>query len=161
MSQYIVKKAILDVKRECSNRSCGCYTEKGYYIKYTNRNVDGVLFVCEECFQKKYRSQCTVQDFSIPGENHRLRRSTEIDYPTVRRVIRLFNRTMRAVRYASLCLLIISTIFVGVLTREYHIRNVDVSLQSKSVQITEVLAERIDNLAEQVQYFFTKERSSK
>ena len=100
MSQYIAKKATLDIKKECSNRSCRCYTEKGYYIRYANRNVDSVLFVCEECFERKYRNQCVVQDFTVSEEPIYHARRVEIDHPTLRRIIRGFNKLLR---FANAC----------------------------------------------------------
>ena len=117
MSQYIAKKATLDMKKECSNRSCGCSTEKGYYIRYANRNVDSVLIECEECFERKYRNQCIVQDFTISEEPIHHARRVEIDHPTLRRIIRAFNKSLRFVKYASLFLLIIASILVGVLSK--------------------------------------------
>lgn len=158
MSQYIAKRAILDVKKECSNRSCGCYTEEGYYIKYANRNVDSVLFVCEECFERKYRYQCVVQDFTIYEEPVRHSRRVEIDNPTIRRIIRAFNKSLRFVKYASLCLLIIASILVGELLKEYQLRDVDVHEQTKSIHISETFTERFDKLIERIQYVITEER---
>lgn len=160
MSQYVAKKALLNIKRECSNRSCGCYTEKGYYIKYANRNVESVLFVCDECFQKKYRSQCTIEDFTDANENPITRRTVEIDHPTLRSVIRFFNRTIRTVKYASICLLIVLTIVVGVISNQYSLRNVEIPTGNNSILVTEVLSERIEKVTERVQYFLTEERSS-
>lgn len=159
MSQYIAKKATLDIKQECSNRSCGCYTNKGYYIKYANRNVDGVLFVCEECFWKKYRTQCVVQDFTMHNDSCRHSRRTEIDHPTLRCIIRVFNKTIRIVKCASICLLIIATILVGILSKDLHLRDVDLSVQTNSIHITETISERIDIITERLQSLKTEERS--
>ena len=158
MSQYIAKKATLDMKKECSNRSCGCYTEKGYYIRYANRNVDSVLFVCEECFERKYRNQCIVQDFTISEEPIHHARSVEIDHPTLRRIIRAFNKSLRFVKYASLFLLIIASILVGVLSKEYQLRDLEQPTQSKSIHISNTFLERFDKLIEQIQYVMTEER---
>lgn len=158
MSQYIAKKATLDMKKECSNRSCGCYTEKGYYIRYANRNVDSVLFVCEECFERKYRNQCIVQDFTISEEPIHHARRVEIDHPTLRRIIRAFNKSLRFVKYASLCLLIIASILVGVLSKEYQLRDLEQPTQSKSIHISNTFLERFDKLIEQIQYVMTEER---
>lgn len=157
MSQYIAKKATLDMKKECSNRSCGCYTEKGYYIRYANRNVDSVLFVCEECFERKYRNQCIVQDFTISEEPIHHARRVEIDHPTLRRIIRAFNKSLRFVNYASLCLLIIASILVG-LSKEYQLRDLKQPTQSKSIHISHTFLERFDKLIEQIQYVMTEER---
>ena len=160
MSQYIAKKAILDTKKECSNRACGCYTEKGYLIKYANRNVDGVLFVCEECFQRKYRTQCTIQNFSMTYENPCQIKSMETDNPKLRCVIRAFNRTIRVAKYVSLGLLITLTILVGILSGGHHLRKVDDLKQNNSIHITQISTERIDKVTERVQYFLTEARSS-
>lgn len=158
MSQYIAKKATLDIKKECSNRGCGCYTEKGYYIRYANRNVDSVLFVCEECFERKYRNQCVVQDFTVSEEPIHHARRVEIDHPTLRRIIRAFNKSLRFVKYASLCLLIIASILVGVFSKEYQLRDLDQPTQSKSIHISDTFSERFDKLLERIQYVLTEER---
>ena len=158
MSQYIAKKATLDIKQECSNRNCGCYTEKGYYIKYANRNVDGVLFVCEECFEKKYRAQCLVQDFTMHNDSCRHSRKAEIDHPTLRSIIRAFNKIICVVKYASLCLLIIATILAGMLSKDLHFRDLDLSVQSKSIHVTKTISERIDKITERIQSLLTEER---
>ena len=63
MANYIAKKVTLATAKECNGRNCGCYTSSGYYIQYKNRNVDSILFVCEECFSRQYRSMCTLGDF--------------------------------------------------------------------------------------------------
>lgn len=150
MSQYIAKKATLDIKKECSNRSCRCYTEKGYYIRYANRNVDSVLFVCEECFERKYRNQCVVQDFTVSEEPIYHARRVEIDHPTLRRIIRGFNKSLRFVKYASLCFLIIISILVGVFSKEYQFRDFEHQVQSKSIHISDTFSERFDKLMERI-----------
>ena len=158
MSQYIAKKATLDIKKECSNRSCRCYTEKGYYIRYANRNVDSVLFVCEECFERKYRNQCVVQDFTVSEEPIYHARRVEIDHPPLRRIIRGFNKSLRFVKYAFLCFLIIISIFVGVFSKEYQLRDFEHQVQSKSIHISDTFSERFDKLMERIQYVVTEER---
>lgn len=158
MSQYIAKKATLDIKKECSNRSCRCYTEKGYYIRYANRNVDSVLFVCEECFERKYRYQCVVQDFTVSEEPIYHARRVEIDHPTLRRIIRGFNKSLRFVKYAFLCFLIIISILVGVFSKEYQLRDFEHQVQSKSIHISDTFSERLDKLMERIQYVMTEER---
>lgn len=159
MSQYIAKKATLDIKKECSNRSCRCYTEKGYYIRYANRNVDSVLFVCEECFERKYRNQCVVQDFTVSEEPIHHARRVEIDHPTLRRrIIRGFNKSLLFVKYASLCFLIIASILVGVFSKEYQLWDFEHQVQSKSIHISDTFSERFDKLMERIQYVMTEER---
>lgn len=158
MSQYIAKKATLDIKKECSNRSCRCYTEKGYYIRYANRNVDSVLFVCEECFERKYRNQCVVQDFTVSEEPIYHARRVEIDHPTLRRIIRGFNKSLRFVKYAFPCFLIIISILVGVFSKEYQLRDFEHQVQSKSIHISDTFSERFDKLMERIQYVMTEER---
>ncbi len=158
MSQYIAKKATLDIKKECSNRSCGCYTEKGYYIRYANRNVDSILFVCEECFERKYRNQCVVQNFTVSEEPIHHNRRVEIDHPTLRRIIRAFNKSLRFIKYASLCFLIIASILVGVFSKEYQLRDFEHQDQSKSIHISDTFSERFDKLMERIQYVMTEER---
>lgn len=114
MSQYVAKKAMLDTMRECSERSCRCYTEKGYYIKYANCNVSGVLFVCEDCFETKYRSRYVIHGFSISEKSYCNSQRKELDHPTLRSIIRAFNKTIRVVKYASFFFFVIAVILVGV-----------------------------------------------
>lgn len=157
MSQYIAKKALLDQKKECSNRACGCYTENGYYIKYTNRNVDGILFVCEECFNKKYRSSCNVQEFQTKATHSRNISHHKVDNPTIRSIIRGFNKSVRCLRYILLCVMIICTIIVIANSGKYELRSIDFQ-GSKNVHVTSTVGEKIDNITQKIQYLLTEER---
>ena len=63
MSTYVAKYVSLDVMRECRGNNCSCFTDKGYYIRYQNGNVDSMLFVCEDCYNTYYKSKCTIGSF--------------------------------------------------------------------------------------------------
>jgi hypothetical protein len=42
---------------ECKHPGCGCFTDKGYYIQYKNKNVDSLLFVCDACYESAYKTR--------------------------------------------------------------------------------------------------------
>ena len=63
MSRYIAKRVALNTMKECKQPGCGCFTQKGYYIQYQNGNVDSMLFVCESCYDEKFREKCYAGDF--------------------------------------------------------------------------------------------------
>ena len=63
MSRYVAKKVVLSTMKECKQPGCGCFTQNGYYIQYQNGNVDSMLFVCESCYDDKFREKCSVGDF--------------------------------------------------------------------------------------------------
>lgn len=157
MSQYIANKVVLDQKRECSNRACGCYSEKGYFIKYTNRNVDGILFVCEECYEKKYKSLCSIEDVVLEEVHPQKKNQREIDSPALRKIIRIFNRSIRCLRYIVLVLMIISTIIV-IGRGNYGINSVKTP-DVKNIKISGIVEEKLENLTERVQYLFEEKRS--
>ena len=140
MRRYIAQKITLDTKKECSNRSCRCYADKGYQIRYKNCNVDSILFVCEECFYEQYRLHCRIrrtcaaelntsrgnaaQGNAAPsgaGQGNAIQGNTvqgnaarlpaiQLDHPKLRSIIRGFNKTIRRFRYAYLPLMVVVTI---------------------------------------------------
>ena len=152
MSHYIAKKVTLDTKTECSNRSCGCFTEKGYFIKYENRNVEGVLFVCEECFDKNYKDSCSIQE-SQTYESPRVHvPSYQPDHPQLRKGIRALNKTIRFFRRAHVPVMIALSIVILALSGTYHLRT-DVNVpQTKKVEITGNICERLDDVMTRVEY---------
>lgn len=156
MSQYIASRIVLDQKRECSNRACGCYSEKGYFIKYTNRNVDGVLFVCEECFEKKYKNLCNIEDVICEEEHPQNKNQREIDAPKLRKIIRIFNRSIRCLRYIVLILMIISTIII-IGRGNYGINSIKTP-EINNVEISNVIEEKLEKLTERVRYVFGEKR---
>lgn len=108
MSNYIAKKVTLDTAKECNGKNCGCYTSIGYYIQYKNRNVDSVLFVCEDCFDRQYRSICTLGNF-YEAEYVRSpqRNPYQLGNPTLRKVATLINRGIRSFRIALLVVMLV------------------------------------------------------
>ncbi len=155
MSAYIAKKAKLNLKRECCERSCCCFTDTGYYIKYTNQNVDSVLFVCEDCFETKYKAMCTMGDFQEEN-NKRPKTGRRYDRPVVRRIVRMFNRSVKAVRFAIICILIIGLIFV------VNKNTVDTLTlpEINTAQFAESLSKRFDIICERLRYILTEERET-
>lgn len=99
-----------------------------------------------------------MQDFTVSEEPICHARRVEIDHPTLRRIIRAFNKSLRFVKYASLCLLIIASILVGVLSKEYQLRDLEQPTQSKSIHVSNTFSERFDKLMERIQYVMTEER---
>ena len=112
--------------------------------------------MCNECFDKKYKSTCEVQDFQINevGVN---RPHREIDNATIRRIIRMCNRSIRFIRYAMVCILIICAILVTALSDRNNLRVV-VFPDVKDVRITTVVSERFDSITERIKNILLKER---
>lgn len=109
MSKYIAKRVILDTMRECSGAGCSDFTFKGYYIHYQNRNVDSALFVCDECFERHYRSQCTLGSFN---ENDYIQNGMP-DYSLGSKTFREFRRLFRkAVRCARIAVIVFSLLLI-------------------------------------------------
>lgn len=63
MSCYIAKRVRLAAMEECKHPGCGCFTQNGYYIQYRNENVDSMLFVCDNCYEEKFKAKCRVGNF--------------------------------------------------------------------------------------------------
>jgi hypothetical protein len=61
-----------------------------------------MLFVCEDCFEKKYKTRCTMGSFSADAYR---RKERDNPYPTVnpllRNVIRWTRKSVRAARMAA------------------------------------------------------------
>ena len=108
MSNYIAKKVSLDTAKECTGRNCGCYTSSGYYIQYKNRNVDSILFVCEECFSRQYRSMCTLGDFQETEYVRSPQRNPyQLGNPTIRKVAAVINKGLRTVRISLVLVMLL------------------------------------------------------
>lgn len=156
MNQYIAKKAELELKQECSDRACGCFTDSGYYVKYANRNVDGVLFVCDECFDKKYKSICLIKNFQTKSSRTDTMKR-ELDNPTIRKIIRIFNRIIPCIRYVLICFFVICTILIMASSNNYKLRPLSLP-QAKIVKVASALNERLEGITERIQYVFEEER---
>ena len=113
MSRYIAKKVVLSTMKECKQPGCGCFTQNGYYIQYQNGNVDSMLFVCESCYDEKFREKCSVGDFDteryIVKDNKQ--RYQPIN-PLLRYLIRWTRKTAKTARIDTiLAVLILVTAF--------------------------------------------------
>lgn len=113
MSGYIAKKVALNTMKECKQPGCGCFTQKGYYIQYQNGNVDSMLFVCESCYEEKFRAKCSEGDFD---ENRYIVKGNPQRYqlinPLLRNLIRWTRKTAKTARIATiLAALILVTAF--------------------------------------------------
>lgn len=113
MSRYIAKKVTLNTMKECKQPGCGCFTQKGYYIQYQNGNVDSMLFVCESCYDEKFREKCSAGDFD--EERYIVKDNTpryQPINPLLRYLIRWTRKTAKAARIATiLAALILVTAF--------------------------------------------------
>lgn len=92
---------------------CGCFTQKGYYIQYQNGNVDSMLFVCESCYDEKFREKCSAGDFD---EERYIVKDNAPRYqpinPLLRYLIRWTRKTAKTARIATiLTALILVTAF--------------------------------------------------
>ena len=101
MSTYVAKYVSLDVMRECRGNNCSCFTDKGYYIRYQNGNVDSMLFVCEDCYNTYYKSKCTIGSFDEEEYQHSVRKQRYYEGdPSLRRFLREFRKGIRFTRIA-------------------------------------------------------------
>lgn len=112
MSNYVAKKASLNVVRECQGNACYRFTDKGYYIHYKNGNVDSMLFVCEDCYNAYYKSKCTIGSF----DEEKYQRSVHQQrYYTGNPTSQKFFRGCRkGIRFARIVCIILSVLFTSV-----------------------------------------------
>lgn len=93
---------------ECKQPGCGCFTQDGYYIQYRNGNVDSMLFVCDSCYDKKFKSKCLEGDFD---EERYIIRSNTVRYQTVNPLLRNLicwtRKTARTLRVAQTAMALI------------------------------------------------------
>lgn len=113
MSRYIAKKVTLNTMKECKQPGCGCFTQKGYYSQYQNGNVDSMLFVCDSCYDEKFREKCSSGDFD---EERYIVKDNAPRYqpinPLLRCMIRWTKKTAKTARIATiLAALILVTAF--------------------------------------------------
>ena len=113
MSRYIAKKVTLNTMKECKQPGWVCFTQKGYYIQYQNGNVDSMLFVCESCYDEKFREKCSAGDFD---EERYIVKDNAPRYqpinPLLRYLIRWTRKTAKTARIATiLTALILVTAF--------------------------------------------------
>ena len=113
MSHYIAKKVRLASMKGCMQQGCSCFTQNGYYIQYRNRNVDSILFVCDRCYEEKFKSICSIGDFD--EEQYIVRPEKSRYYPAnplLRNMIRWTRQTARVLRVSLTVLsLILLTAF--------------------------------------------------
>lgn len=114
MSRYIAKRVVLGTMKECKQPGCGCFTQKGYYIQYQTGNIDSMLFVCDSCYEEKFRSRCSAGNFD---ENRYIVTDKTPRYqpvnPLLRDLIRWTRKTAKTARIAMMiAALILVTAFV-------------------------------------------------
>lgn len=108
MSRYIAKKVRLARMEECKLPGCGCFTQNGYYIQYRNGNVDSMLFVCDNCYDEKFKSKCSTGDFD--EEQYIVRPNTlryQLVNPLLRNLICWARKTARTLRVALTAMVLI------------------------------------------------------
>lgn len=108
MSRYIAKQVRLTTMEECKQPGCGCFTQAGYYIQYQNSNVDSVLFVCDSCYDEKFKSKCSLGHFD--EERYFVRANNQRYWPVnplLRNLIRWSRNTTRTMRIASVAVAMI------------------------------------------------------
>lgn len=110
MSRYIAKKVTLSTMKECKQPGCGCFTQKGYYIQYQNGNVDSMLFVCESCYEEKFREKCSAGDFD---EERYIVRANTPRYKPINPLLRyLIHWTRKTAKTARIATILASLILV-------------------------------------------------
>lgn len=110
MSRYIAKKVTLSTMKECKQPGCGCFTQKGYYIQYQNGNVDSMLFVCESCYEEKFREKCSAGVFD---EERYIVRANTPRYKPINPLLRyLIHWTRKTAKTARIATILASLILV-------------------------------------------------
>lgn len=110
MSRYIAKKVTLSTMKECKQPGCGCFTQKGYYIQYQNGNVDSMLFVCESCYEEKFREKCSAGYFD---EERYIVRANTPRYKPINPLLRyLIHWTRKTAKTARIATILASLILV-------------------------------------------------
>lgn len=164
MSRYIAKKVVLSTMKECKQPGCGCFTQKGYYIQYQNGNVDSMLFVCESCYDEKFREKCTAGNFDteryIVKDNKQ--RYQPIN-PLLRNLIRWTRKTAKTARIATILAALILVTAFGL--KEHHSIRTELSMPQFHAQINtdthfafhnlEGIFGRLEAIADQMTNVFT------
>lgn len=164
MSRYIAKKVVLDTMKECKQRGCGCFTQKGYYIQYQNGNVDSMLFVCESCYDEVFRSKCFAGDFD---ENRYIVINNTQRYQPVNPLLRnLIQWTRKTTKTARLAMILVALILVTAFgLKEHPAIRTEWSIPQWHVQLNrdmhfashdlEGIPRRLEAIADQVTKLFT------
>ena len=112
MRRYIAKKVKLAKMEECKQPGCGCFTQNGYYVQYRSGNVDSMLFVCDTCYEEKFKAKCMAGDFN---EAQYIARDKKPQYRPVNLLpcnlicwVRNMTRTLRVALTAVALILIIA-----------------------------------------------------
>lgn len=164
MRRYIAKKVVLSTMKECKQPGCGCFTQKGYYIQYQNGNVDSMLFVCESCYDEKFRSKCSSGDFD---EDRYIVKDNASRYqpinPLLRNLIRWTRKTAKTARIATILAALILVTAFGLKERP-SIRT-ELSMPQLHVQFNtdthfafhdfEGISDRLEAIADQMANVFT------
>lgn len=110
MSRYIAKQVKLSTMEGCKQPGCSCFTRNGYYIQYRNGNSDCMLFVCENCYEDKFRMKCSAGDFDEE------RYIVKADTPRYQPVNSLFRTlmlwTQKTARIIRIAMVVIALILV-------------------------------------------------
>lgn len=118
MSRYIAKKAALSTMEECKQPGCSCFTRNGYYIQYQNGNVDSMLFVCESCYEEKFRSKCSTGNFD---EERYIVRTNTSRYQPINPLFRnLICWTQKTVKTTRIAMVVIALILVTAFWLKEH-----------------------------------------
>lgn len=111
MNTYLAKKVSLDVMRECQIRSCSCFTSQGYYIQYHKSNIDSMIFVCEECFNRQFKAQSSLGSFDTSKylRSERPRRE-RYEKPALRQLIKLVRDATRGLIVTGILVAVFLTV---------------------------------------------------
>lgn len=164
MSRYIAKRVALNTMKECKQPGCGCFTQKGYYIQYQNGNVDSMLFVCESCYDEKFREKCYAGDFD--EERYIVQDNTpryQPINPLLRHLIRWTRKTAKTARTATILAALILVTAFGL--KEHPSIWTELSMPQLHVQLNtdvhfafhdiERLTDRLEAIAGQMTNVFT------
>lgn len=113
MSRFPAKRIQLSVMKECT---CGTFTMEGYYIQYRSNSTDTLLFVCDCCYEQKFKNRCYADEFDETDyiRKHQERRYTGSSVTWVK-FVRKINHYVKIVRKVMIMALMSIMIVVGIL----------------------------------------------
>lgn len=168
MMTRIAKQVVLNDMRECNGQNCGCFTNKGYFIKYNSSNVDGMFFVCEDCYDSQYKGHCSVGSFN---ELDYIRTAHSERYKPINPVLSSYLRWFRiGVRGTRLATSVLAIVFIFVfcvkdpptLRTEYCMTEIGQRINADfsnriniSIQSSEKAQERLTAVSNQFTKIFT------
>ena len=151
MSLLLAKKASLNLMRECQGNNCSCFTNRGYYIQYRSGNAESMLFVCENCYYRQYKAQCTLGSFDAEKYQRTIcKQRYHRTNPVLRKIL---NSTRKATICLRITCIILSILFISLFSikekpkirNEYPTYEVHCEINSY-FHDTDIISKKIQNI---------------